>query len=151
MPFNKGKEMRLWSISPEYLDTRGILAVWREGLLARKVLLGETKGYKFHPQLERFKNYIDPIEAIDSFLTYVYLESKKRGYNFDVTKINFSKKEKLIKITSGQIYFEFDHLLNKLKERDYERYNLIKNLKDIEPNPVFDVYLSEAIERWERI
>lgn len=31
--------MRLWSLSPKYLDTKGLLAVWREGLLAQSVLL----------------------------------------------------------------------------------------------------------------
>ena len=36
--------MRLWSIHPKYLDRQGLLAVWREGLLAQKVLLqGEYK------------------------------------------------------------------------------------------------------------
>ncbi|MEJ5284801.1 MAG: pyrimidine dimer DNA glycosylase/endonuclease V [Brevinematales bacterium] len=145
--------MRLWSISPEYLDTKGLLALWREGLLARNVLLGKTVGYKFHPQLERFKNYINPIEALDAFLTYVYLEAEKRGYNFNKSKINFSKKERLIKVKSGQIQYEFNHLLNKLKNRDIKRYNLIKNIgfENIKTNPIFEVYDSNEIEKWEKI
>ena len=32
--------MRLWSLSPRYLDVKGLVAVWREGLLADAVLLG---------------------------------------------------------------------------------------------------------------
>ncbi len=47
--------MRLWSLHPKYLDRQGLLAVWREGLLAQKVLQGKTKGYKNHPQLKRFQ------------------------------------------------------------------------------------------------
>ena len=43
--------MRLWSIHPRYLDSMGLVALWREALLAQAVLRGETKGYKFHPQL----------------------------------------------------------------------------------------------------
>ena len=54
--------MRLWSIHPKYLDTKGLLAVWREALLAKKVLENKTKGYKNHPQLERFKQQNDPLK-----------------------------------------------------------------------------------------
>ncbi|MFR6354685.1 pyrimidine dimer DNA glycosylase/endonuclease V, partial [Akkermansia sp.] len=28
--------MRLWSLHPSYLDSAGLVALWREGLLARK-------------------------------------------------------------------------------------------------------------------
>ena len=38
--------MRLWSIHPKYLGTKGLVALWREALLAQKVLQGNTKGYK---------------------------------------------------------------------------------------------------------
>ncbi|MFP3165813.1 MAG: pyrimidine dimer DNA glycosylase/endonuclease V, partial [Nitrososphaeria archaeon] len=34
--------MRLWSLHPSFLDKQGILGVWREGLLAQKVLIGKT-------------------------------------------------------------------------------------------------------------
>jgi len=30
--------MRLWSLHPRYLDAKGLVALWREGLLAQKVL-----------------------------------------------------------------------------------------------------------------
>lgn len=56
--------MRLWSVHPKYLDTRGLTACWREGLLARKVLLGQTKGYRNHPQLIRFRNTQNPVAAV---------------------------------------------------------------------------------------
>src|SRR5690606_6899395 len=42
--------MRLWSLHPRYLDRQGLLALWREALLARAVLRGETRGYTLHPQ-----------------------------------------------------------------------------------------------------
>nr|WP_253280607.1 pyrimidine dimer DNA glycosylase/endonuclease V [Arcanobacterium phocae] len=47
--------MRLWSIRPSQLDRAALIAGWREGLLAQKVLAGLTKGYRHHPQLERFR------------------------------------------------------------------------------------------------
>jgi len=49
--------LRLWSIHPKYLDYKGLVAVWREGLLAKRVLMGETKEYRDHPQLLRLKGY----------------------------------------------------------------------------------------------
>ena len=77
--------MRLWSLNPKYLDRQGLLAVWREGLLAKKVLTGKTKGYKNHPQLKRFKNSEYPVQVINQYLSAVYLESLTRGYHFNPT------------------------------------------------------------------
>ena len=37
--------MRLWTIHPRYLDSRGLVALWRESLLARAVLRSQTRGY----------------------------------------------------------------------------------------------------------
>ena len=38
--------MRLWSLRPKYLDSQGLVALWREGLLAQAVLRGKTRGYR---------------------------------------------------------------------------------------------------------
>jgi hypothetical protein len=32
--------MRLWTLHPQYLDPRGLVALWRVALLAQQVLLG---------------------------------------------------------------------------------------------------------------
>jgi hypothetical protein len=40
--------MRKWSIHPQYLDTKGLEALWREALLAKNVLEVKTKGYRNH-------------------------------------------------------------------------------------------------------
>jgi hypothetical protein len=50
--------MRLWSLHPQYLDPAGLVAVWREGLLARAVFAGQTTGYKHHPQLAHLTNKV---------------------------------------------------------------------------------------------
>lgn len=55
------KSMRLWVSHPKYLDCKGLVALWRESLLARKVLKGKTKGWrqKFYYDFElkvRLKN-----------------------------------------------------------------------------------------------
>lgn len=141
--------MRLWSIHPKYLDRFGLLGLWREGLLAQKVLLGKTKGYRNHPQLIRFRKTKDPITYIGTYLYYVYLEGKKRGYNFELNKIiEYNQNIEKIHVNSGQIKFEFNLLLRKVGKRDKEWYEKIKDIKDIEVNPIF--YVKEGpIEEWE--
>src|SRR5665213_874155 len=58
--------MRLWTLHPRYLDAQGLVAAWREALLAQKVLEGATRGYTRHPQLIRFQSHPKPLEAIKS-------------------------------------------------------------------------------------
>lgn len=36
--------MRLWSLHPNCLDAQGLVALWREALLAQAVLRGQTRG-----------------------------------------------------------------------------------------------------------
>jgi hypothetical protein len=141
--------MRLWSLHPKYLDKLGLLGLWRESLLAQKVLLGKTKGYKNHPQLVRFKRTEDPILYIGTYLYYVYLEGKRRGYDFNKDKIIKYDLNLKMAVTIGQINFEFQHLLEKLKVRDKEKYEEIKNEKTIEPNPIFYI-IDGDIEEWEK-
>lgn len=75
--------MRLWSLHPKYLDPKGLVALWREALLARAVLRGETRGYRHHPQLQRFQAHATPRMAINAYLMAVHAEATARGYNFD--------------------------------------------------------------------
>ena len=78
--------MRIWSVHPKYLDSKGLVALWRETLLAKHVLEGKTKGYKNHPQLHRFKASEKPIECINLYLSIVFEEAENRGFHFDKNK-----------------------------------------------------------------
>ncbi|PID83499.1 hypothetical protein CSB11_00815 [Candidatus Campbellbacteria bacterium] len=140
--------MRIWSLHPKYLDSKGLVALWRETLLAKNVLEGKTKGYKNHPQLDRFKEHSKPKEAINYYLSVVYQNSLDRGYNFNKDKFQKIKKLKKIKVTDKQVQYEFQHLLNKLKTRDKKKYQEIKNIKNIEVHSMFEVVKGE-IETWE--
>jgi len=131
--------MRLWSIHPKYLDTKGLVALWRESLLAQKVLQGKTKGYRHHPQLDRFKNTENPVASIGKYLYHVYLESKERNYNFQFSKIETIEDVPRIRISNDLLDSEFQHLLNKLQSRDKERYKEYLLLKEIVPHPSFEV------------
>ena len=142
--------MRIWSLHPQYLDAKGLVALWRETLLAKHVLQGKTKGYKNHPQLNRFKKLKNPVAAIDQYLDSVLKEAIQRRYNFDTTKISRPFKKIKIKVTDGQIHYEAGHLLKKLKERDPLRYKQFKLIQKAEPHPMFRVVKGE-IEEWEII
>jgi len=142
--------MRLWSIHPSYLDSKGLVALWREGLLAQKVLQGKTKGYKNHPQLVRFKNASNPNGAISKYLQYVAGEADNRGYNFDKNKIISAVFIGLIPVTDGQIKYEFQHLINKVKERDAKIYMMLTKIEKIEVHPMF-AEIPGNIEKWEII
>jgi hypothetical protein len=131
------------------LDRQGLLAVWREGLLAQKVLQGGTKGYRSHPQLQRFKEQKDPLAAIGAYLLGVHEESAARGYSFDGKKISSKKKAPKIKVAAGQVEYELRHLLKKLKKRDAQRHISILSDKNIQTHTLFKV-IKGPVEDWER-
>ena len=109
--------MRLWTIHPKYLDPQGLVALWREALLARAVLRGQTRGYRHHPQLERFRTHESPRYAINAYLAAIHSEAAARGYAFDKQKIGPLRPVHSISTTAGQISYEWQHLLRKLSMR----------------------------------
>src|SRR5690348_4497397 len=109
--------MRLWTLHPKYLDAKGLVALWREALLAQKVLLGKTKGYRHHPQLIRFQAHAKPAVALAAFLKAVHEEATRRGYAFDGSKIGRCRVVIEIEETDGQLLYEWEHLRQKLKRR----------------------------------
>lgn len=142
--------MRLWSLHPKYLDRQGLTACWREGLLAQAVLLGNTKGYINHPQLERFKQTDDPLSAIATYLRFVTIEAAQRGYMFDASKINTPKLyPKLITVSDGQLAHEWQHLLQKLQTRSPQVYDDMKSMESVEPHPLFTIEPG-PIALWEK-
>jgi len=142
--------MRLWSLHPKYLDPQGLVALWREALLARAVLRGETKGYRNHPQLARFRSHADPVSAIGAYLASVYREAVARGYSFDRSKIGSVETDVKLPVTDGQIAYEWRHLLQKLAARNPPLYERWRDCGEPECHPLFVVRPGE-IEPWERL
>lgn len=141
--------MRLWSLHPKYLDPAGLVALWRETLLARAVLSGNTRGYHHHPQLQRFKATRDPVATIDRYLAAVYDEACTRGYSFDATKFVRRRKAAPIAVVSGQIDFELAHLKRKLRLRHPARYRELLKVRAPLPHPLFRLVVGD-IAYWER-
>lgn len=140
--------MRIWSLHPSYLDPIGLIALWRETLLAKHVLEDRTKGYRNHPQLIRFKACNDPLSSINQYLAIVHEEASRRGYRFDREKINWNFSECSINVTNGQMKYEVAHLLNKLMIRDPERYLILKKKRKHLPHPLFTIVEGD-VEKWE--
>jgi hypothetical protein len=141
--------VRLWSLHPSYLDNKGLVALWREGLLARKVLKGRTKGYRHHSQLIRFKSHPNPVNAIEWYLRGIYKESMRRGFHFNAEKLSNKPRVVKMKVTDGQLRFEFEHLKRKLKQRDRRKYVEAGSLKAPQAHPIFKVKPG-PVEKWER-
>jgi len=142
--------MRLWTIHPKFLDQVGLVALWREGLLAKKVLSHQTKGYKNHPQLLRFKKTTNPEAYINAYLYPIWLEAKKRHYNFDISKISAIKQLPQLTITQGQLEYEMQHLKQKLATRNIQQLAVITETRQIIPHPLFR-NIAGKIEDWEII
>jgi hypothetical protein len=143
--------MRLWTLHPRYLDAQGLVALWREGLLARAVLDGQTRGYRHHPQLLRFQAQAEPRVAIDRFLRAVHAESIERGYRFDATKLDPARAggEPRINATDGQLAYEWRHLLGKLQLRSPALFARWQGLRAPEAHPMFEI-VEGPVEPWER-
>ena len=147
--------MRLWSVHPSLLDRRALVACWREGLLAQKVLLGQTKGYTRHPQLQRFRATSDPVLSVATYLHGVADEADRRGYNFDRTRLarQASTQPITLTVTTGQLRYEFEFLLRKVLDRDPEwaRSALDGIDPDAAPHHPLFVPVPGPVAEWERV
>jgi hypothetical protein len=142
------KTVRLWSIHPRYLDPKGLVALWREALLAKAVLRGLTKGYRSHPQLARFKAAADPLAAIDYYLAAVCEEAESRGYSFDRGKVDWTARPKLLRLTRGQLLYERSRLLGKLLARDPNAAGRLAATGEPDHHPLF-LLVEGEVEDWE--
>jgi hypothetical protein len=140
--------MRLWTLHPKYLDAKGLVALWREALLAQKVLRGATKGYRHHPQLTRFRAHSNPVAALATYLKAVHDEAARRGYEFDATKISCERTKTQLPETDGQLFYEWEHLKRKLKQRAPDIFAAHKNICQPDPHPLFRIGRGEVRE-WE--
>lgn len=142
--------MRLWSLHPGLLDRQGLLASWREGLLAQKVLAGKTRGYRSHPELARFRAHPRPGAAIAAFLHGLADEADRRGYAFDRNRIREkARRAAPIPVSEGQLRFEEEHLAAKLRNRSPEFLVESDPRGRMKAHPLFSV-VPGPVAAWER-
>jgi hypothetical protein len=136
-------------LHPRYLDPQGLVALWREALLARAVLGGRTQGYRHHPQVTRFRAHRRPHAAISTYLAAVHAEAEHRGYAFDAAKIGPARCDEAMFVTRGQVEHEWRHLLLKLSRRSPEYYRRWRSLRTPDVHPLMRG-CAGGIEPWER-
>ena len=142
--------MRLWSLHPRYLDPQGLVALCLETLLAIKVLRGETRGYRQHPQLQRFRETSDPLAAIDAYLAVVHAEATARGYAFDASKFDADARAATIPVARGQLDHEWQHLMRKLAVRSPELHARWRDLQRPRSHSSFRI-VAGPVAVWERV
>ncbi len=143
--------MRLWSFHPAYLDSRGLVALWRESLLALAVLQGRTNGYRHHPQLTRFRDSEDPVKSIGYYLSIILIASRERNFNFNSSKIPFCNYDIAgsIPVPAGQVRYEWAHFIKKIMSRDMNRYLEVKGILIPCLHPLFHG-TEGGVEPWEK-
>jgi hypothetical protein len=139
--------VRLWTLHPRHLDGPGLVALWREALLAQAVLRGRTRGYRHHPQLARFRACGSPRAAINAYLLAVHEEAERRGYAFDRSRIRRCGC-RLLPASSGQLEHEWRWLLAKLRRRNPALYRRMR-AEAPRPHPLFELQAG-PVEPWER-
>jgi hypothetical protein len=142
--------MRLWTLHPKYLDAKGLVALWREALLAQKVLRGGTRGYRHHPQLLRFAAQKSPSAQLAAYLKAVHDEAVERDYKFDARKIGRRNSVEQMRETRGQLLYEWRHLKRKLRQRDPERLRELASVKIPAPHPLFRI-IPGGVREWEKV
>lgn len=142
--------MRIWSLHPRYLDPKGLVALWRETLLAQAVLAGRTRGYQHHPQLTRFRQSSSPIEHVAAYLRSVHAEAARRGYDFDAGRIVDGGEVAPLVVTDGQLEYEWAHLTSKLRARAPSWLEQFATVSLPDPHPSFRV-VSGGIADWEAV
>lgn len=145
--------MRIWSVDPSLLDAKGLVACWRETLLAQKVLQGLTKGYKNHPQLDRFKASPDPLATICAYLHGLADEAARRGYSFNRSLIVTEQSERVapMAVTQGQVDYELEFLKQKVEARDPQWYlDRFASSPARRLHPLF-YEVAGGIEPWEKL
>jgi len=140
--------MRLWSLHPQYVDSRGLVALWREALLAQAVLANKTRAYHRHPQLLRFKKCKRPRVQIANYLQVIYQEARRRGYRFTKSKLGRVGRIEKICITRGQLDYEWVHLKRKLKARAPNWLKRFEEVRRPESHPIFRI-IAGPIAEWE--
>ena len=108
---------------------------------------GLTRGYRHHPQLDRFRALPDPVAGVATYLHALADEAGRRGYAFDRSRLAADADPGLrLPVTESQLRLEFDLLRAKVAGRDP---GWLPRLDAPRPHPLF-VPVPGGIAPWER-
>jgi len=68
---------------------------------------------------------------------------------FDIRKLDATRSRKKIRVTEGQLRYEWSHLQSKLFCRDPSRHECNASIVKVQPHPLMEIGPGE-IESWER-
>ena len=151
--------MRIWTLHPKYLDQKRLCGQWTEGVLALKVIAGETTAYENHPQLDRFKDSLGYV-SLQRYLYHVYRESTYRGFKFNPALLRapistlqgtIPDRER-IAVSHEQVAYEYLLLMSKVSP-GWRDNNLMQyfSYPSIRTNYLFYLDVNKAgIALWER-
>ena len=120
------------------------------GLTSPRGTTPQTRGYRHHPQLQRFQAHASPRFAINAYLAAIHSEATARGYAFDKRKIGPVRSVDSISATTGQIAYEWQHLMAKLAVRNQALRRHWRKVRKPLCHPLFKP-VPGAVEQWERI
>lgn len=83
-------------------------------------------------------------------MSIVFEEAEERAYNFDKSKIRWKFDPVILTVTKGQLEYERNHFLEKLKVRAPQLYQKQKTIREFDAHPLFNP-VEGGIEDWENI
>lgn len=149
--------MRIWSFHPKYLDKQGLSRAINEGIAGNKALRKTGEGYppswEKHSQLERFKTTAIPGIYSQLYLDRLFmikynswmLETNQEPF-FDDIENPYPK----LKVTIGQLKYEWQRYLKKISKRSPKLYEELKSIELPEPHPLFNI-IDGDVESWEKV
>ena len=139
--------MRLWSLS-----TRQRLIEWVFSRYGAKVCLRRKCSWDKRRAIDFILNLIgfaseNWTATIGAYLWAVLDEARSRGYNFDASRIATERLPISISVTRGQLDFERQRLMKKLRTRDQDRFRIL-GAAVARPHPILRV-VAGGLEPWE--
>ena len=141
--------MRLWTLHPKYLDAKGLVAAWREALLAQAVLRDRND---WLPK----PSSTDPVPPLTlTGSKYRVLSSRAACRGKPAWVSVRPRKDRLprggrsrLKATLGQLGYEWKHLRAKLAIRDKAWLASLGRVARPDAHPTFRVVPGD-VEDWE--
>jgi len=99
--------------------------------------------------MDNLRLFLSPAEFIDSDHPAVHAEATARGYAFDRRKIGPRRRVAPIAATSGQVAYEWRHLMKKLSVRNRPLHRHWKSARRPDCHPLFRRVRGPVAE-WER-